>query len=264
MKKAIAVAMLCVLVSGCATVREQDKFTIGQLSPLVTQDELGKLYTKHGFGTDEEFKVGDKKPSPQIRRNELQNVLLGIATQKCAEFKTKLGTKLKRDSFRFGMGAQLLGVAGAATVHELTAKALAATGAAAATLQSMYGTTYEVASLNVAMSGIERARTRVFLQLQRSMKKDLLEYPVARAVNDAFRYHSVCTLTDGLIEASRAASSTPPSPSPSEEPDEEPEPNGDGDASPTGGEDTAPPVNGSEAEAATGDENAQETDADKS
>lgn len=41
------------------------------------------------------------------------------------------------------------------------------------------------------------------------MEKDLVKYPVSRAVNDARRYHAVCTLTDGLIEAARAANSTP-------------------------------------------------------
>ena len=59
------------------------------------------------------------------------------------------------------------------------------------------------------MSGIEHARTRVFKKTLNDVTKDLKEYPVARAVNDAFRYHSVCTLTDGLVEASRAANSDP-------------------------------------------------------
>ena len=35
---------------------------------------------------------------------------------------------------------------------------------------------------------IRRARTRIFKQILREMPKCLAEYPVARAVNDAFRY----------------------------------------------------------------------------
>ena len=210
-------AVLVALV-GCSTVGDRDKGPIGQMQNLISKDELQDLYKKHGFGTKEAFKTGPNKPSPELRRNELQNVLLGMSTQKCTDFKTRLATKLKRDSFRFGLGAELFSVAGASISHGLTATALAATGASASTLGKLHDTTYHVASVNVALSGIARARTRVFLNIKDSMAKGLLDYPVARAVNDAFRYHSVCSLADGMIEASRAANSMPNVPSSAEQP----------------------------------------------
>jgi len=76
-------------------------------------------------------------------------------------------------------------------------------------MDNRYSKIYETESLNVALSGIERARRRVFIQISKKLEADLVQYPVARAVNDAYRYHSVCTLLDGLIEAANAVKSAP-------------------------------------------------------
>ena len=60
--------------------------------------------------------------------------------------------------------------------------------------------------LETALLGIEIARTRIFLKILAEQKNNLLDYPLGRAVNDALRYHSVCNLTEGISEASRALS----------------------------------------------------------
>ena len=206
--RTIALAAAALALAACS-LTTRGGLLVGPADQLVTATELKALYESHGFAEGGKFTEGPKNPSPIIRRNELQNVLLGMATDKCTEFKTDLATRIKSGKLRFGMGTQLLAAAGAVVQHELTAKAFSATGAATSAVASVYGDAYEVQALNVAMSGIERARTRVFLNILKDVGKCLEKYPVARAVNDARRYHSVCTLTDGLIEASRAANSTP-------------------------------------------------------
>ncbi len=206
--RTLALAAAALALVGCSWTT-RGGLLVGPPDQLVTATELQALYESHGFAQGGKFTAGAEDPSPIVRRNELQNVLLGRATEKCTEFKTDLATRIKSGKLRFGMGTQLLAAAGAVVRDELTAKALSATGAATSALGSVYDDVYEAQALNVAMSGIERARTRVFLNIRNDMGKGLEQYPVARAVNDARRYHSVCTLTDGLIEASRAANSTP-------------------------------------------------------
>ena len=39
---------------------------------------------------------------------------------------------------------------------------------------------------------------------RQSARENLIDYPVGRAINDALRYHGVCTLADGLSEAGGA------------------------------------------------------------
>ena len=60
--------------------------------------------------------------------------------------------------------------------------------------------------LQDALNGIEIARTNIFRQILGRQDDNLLEYSVSRAVNDAIRYHNVCNLEEGRIEASSALS----------------------------------------------------------
>lgn len=152
-------AVVLLVLSGCSWAT-RGGLVVGPTEPLITQNELKALYVAHGFMASNAFTQGDALP--RIRRNELQNVLLGMATDQCTEFKANLATRLKSGRLRFGLGTHLFNAAGAVVQHELTAKALSATGAATSALGNVYETTYEVQALNVAMSGIERARTRVF------------------------------------------------------------------------------------------------------
>ena len=205
--KTIALTLILTLLAGCATTR--GSLSVGPEESLIEDDELTELYADHGFCNGTPCTFNPAGENAIARRNELQNILLGKATKACTEFKERLVAQLKADTMRFGLLTQAFSVAGASVGHDVTAKALAASGAGMSAISTTHREIYEVESLNIVMSGIERARTRVFKQILPNMKEDLQTYPVARAVNDAFRYHAVCTLTDGIVEASRAANSEP-------------------------------------------------------
>ena len=210
MRNAIVVSCVPFALAGCLSM-ERVEFKIGVSEPLIEREDLEELYDDHGFTYPLEFEEGQHASSTElmINRNELQQKLLTRATEVCHQFKVKLSSKLKDDETRLGVGVQLANVMGATASNELVSKGFAATGAGLSSLGNRYSKTYEVESLNIALSGIERARRRVFLQIEKKMKTGLVEYPVGRAVNDAYRYHTVCTLMDGLIEAANAVKSSP-------------------------------------------------------
>ncbi len=51
-------------------------------------------------------------------------------------------------------------------------------------------------------------------------KRSVKKYPVAQAVNDAFRYNNVCTLADGINESSQVLEKAPSAARPKEEGEE--------------------------------------------
>ncbi len=108
--------------------------------------------------------------------------------------KTLLGAE--KSSLMLSDGATVVGPA-------IIAKSLAA-GAAATT--GFGGLIDEgcTKNLKAALDGIEIGRTRIYKQILKGRKKSLLDYPVARAVNDAFRYHSICNLSEGRSEVDNA------------------------------------------------------------
>ncbi len=205
--KTIALTLILTLLTGCASMR--GSLSVGPENALIEDEQLRELYKGHGFCDGTPCTFNPAGEDAIARRNELQNILLGKATNACTGFKEHLVAQLKADTMGFGLLTQAFSVAGASIAHGGTAKALSASGAGMSAISSTHRKTYEVESLNIVMSGIERARTRVFKQILPNMTKDVQTYPVARAVNDAFRYHAVCTLTDGFVEASRAANSEP-------------------------------------------------------
>ena len=137
-------------------------------------------------------------------RNDLQHRLMGMATQLCLDFRAKLYGETKRPIYLRAVGS-ITGVASASLIpHDMTAEAV---GSAADVVGSVAGDLdgyFRETKMNIALSGVELARTRLFRQIIRSREDDLEVYPVGRAINDAMRYHGVCTLADGLSESAGA------------------------------------------------------------
>lgn len=204
--KLIPPILTLMLLWGCVST-DKVGFQVGVTDPLIDEDELRDLYQEHGF----KFPMADGASSTAtiLNRNELQQKLLAKATKACHEFKVRFASKLKDDNTRLAGFSQVANIAGAAATNPPVSQGFASIGAALSFMDNRYSKIYETESLNVALSGIERARTRVFKNIRENASKDLITYPVARAVNDAYRYHSVCTLLDGLIEAANAVKSDP-------------------------------------------------------
>lgn len=137
-------------------------------------------------------------------RNDLQHRLMGMATQLCLEFRTKLYGETKRPIYLRAAGS-LTGVASASLIpHDMTAEAVESAADVVGSVAGDLDGYFRETKMNIALSGVELARTRMFKQIVRSRQEDLATYPVGRAINDAMRYHGVCTLADGLSESAGA------------------------------------------------------------
>ena len=197
-----------VLFAGCMSA-DKVEFQVGVVGPLLGDTELAALYEEHGFTFPLDEGAKASSTVMILSRNELQQKLLARATEACHEFKVQFASKLKDGNARLAGFSQAANVVGAAATNAPISQGFASIGAALSFMDNRYSKIYETESLNVALSGIERARRRVYLQIDKKLRADLVEYPVARAVNDAYRYHSVCTLLDGLIEAADSVNSEP-------------------------------------------------------
>ena len=139
------------------------------------------------------------------RRNELQHTILSLATKACSEYRTKLTNRAEGFMVSTTILALVLS-AGATVATDTIAKELAAGATAFTGISQLTDESYTNDLANTQL-GIELARTRIFRNILSEQEKDLLGYPLARAVNDAKRYHGVCNRTDGRSQASRAISS---------------------------------------------------------
>ena len=216
---AFAVAAMCA-ATGCAIpagVEPLPYFAADASGGKVQTPQLCVLYHRYGFlegGVENCNQVGWKfkelneaelkSAEYRSRRNELQHTILAMATKACGDYRKELTER----SEGFTMGSAMLAVS-------MSAWAAAATGniarevAAVATASSGVNQLTEGAyanNLENTLMGIELARTRIFDNIRDGQDKDLLEYPVSRAINDAKRYHGVCNRADGSTQASRALS----------------------------------------------------------
>lgn len=139
-------------------------------------------------------------------RNELQHELLGAATQACHRYKNKLYSMTK-GGMLFGALSQVSSAASGLLRVERSANIAASAGTVAGGLGGDFDGYFQDSRLEVALSGIELARTRIFKQLRKNRNKPVPDYPVSQAVNDAFRYNNVCAFSEGLRESNEAVQS---------------------------------------------------------
>ena len=137
------------------------------------------------------------------RRNELQHTILGLATNECNEYKKTLAERSTSGVLATSAVALLLSAGTGIAGGESTTQGLAAAAGALTGISGLLEQRY-TGDLTPALTGIEIARTRIFRQILGSQQKDICEYPVSRAVNDAIRYHSVCNLVEGVAEVSKS------------------------------------------------------------
>ena len=152
------------------------------------------------------------------QRNHLQHGLLGMATYHCHRFKMKLYGVTKVDLFADSF-ADLSSAAATVLSHDFDAAVATAVSTVSDSIGGNFGSYFRDSKIEIAMSGIELARTRIFKQITDNKQKPLAAYPVTRAYNDALRYHNVCNLPEGLsassgaVKAATTAVNRPPNPS---------------------------------------------------
>ena len=213
--------LISVSMGGCAVPTAVDPLPYyrndGRDGEIVSTQELCRLYSRYGFasGNCEDpdwgvrlFSEADLDSTElQSARNELQNSILSVSTTMCRNFKQTLDRRSRGHSLHSETLALFLSAGAAIGVggSEQIAKGFAAIAGASTGYGRMIDDRY-VNDLETTQQGIELARRRVFQQINSQQEKDLLEYPLSRAVNDAIRYHAVCNVTEGKSETSRSIS----------------------------------------------------------
>lgn len=147
--------------------------------------------------------VPNLRSETKDERNNLQHALFGIATSLCNDFRTTL-SRQPRKAVWVRIVAGLLSAASPVVSGERTADAVAAAGSFSNVAAGELDSYLDDERIRIALLGIELARTSLFKKLIKEHGKSLSEYPVNRAVNDAFRYHGVCNLQDGLAASADA------------------------------------------------------------
>lgn len=209
--------LIVVGMAGCAVPTTVDPLPYysndGRDGEIVNTRELCRLYSRHGFASgncedpDWEVRMFSEADleSVELRsaRNELQNSMLSVSSSMCSSFKQKLETRSRGQLLGSEALALLLSAGAALGGSEQIAKGLAALAGASTGYGRLIDDGY-VNDLETTQQGIELARTRVFRQIYSQQDRNLLEYPLSRAVNDAMRYHAVCNVSEGQSETSRS------------------------------------------------------------
>lgn len=136
-------------------------------------------------------------------RNNFQHALFGIATSLCADFRATLSNQPKK-ALWVGIVSELLSAASPVISDETRSRVVAAAGSFTSITASEIDSYLDADKIEIALLGIELARTDIFKKVMESAGEELSEYPVNRAINDALRYHGVCNLQDGLSASADA------------------------------------------------------------
>ena len=136
-------------------------------------------------------------------RNNFQHALFGIATSLCSDFRATLANQPKK-ALWVGIVSELLSAASPVISDETRSRVVAAAGSFTSITASEMDGYLDADKIEIALLGIELARTDIFKKVLESANEDLSEYPVNRAINDAMRYHGVCNLQDGLSTSADA------------------------------------------------------------
>jgi hypothetical protein len=144
-------------------------------------------------------------PYNKWQRNEVIDAMLSSSNRKCGRYVAFLQTY--DANVNNGLGILSLASAGMATVlgGEQTAKALAGTSAffngSRGTLNETHFRNRSVAILAIAFENARADQRRAITNAQQCEPE---QYSMMRGMEDAFRYHSTCSITAGFDEATRA------------------------------------------------------------
>jgi hypothetical protein len=139
------------------------------------------------------------------QRNEVIDALMATSNRKCGRYTAFLQTYDANINTTFGIGA--LATAGLATVvgGENTAKALAGGSAFLNGTRSTFNEAhFRNRTIAVLAAAFDNARTQQRQAITNYQQCTPAQYTLMRGLEDAFRYHSTCSVVAGLDEAARA------------------------------------------------------------
>ena len=213
METRFAVTVLCmvpVLIGCMAAPVHVEPLSISASAATNAQSDLCELYANYGLAERSTCRpvmpTEETKEEFRFRRNSLQHALLSESTARCEKFKSKFSGRPTFGVIRLESLSALLSAGAAVVSGPGLARSLAAAAGTTTTVSGVVEEQYLNDSDSV-FSGIELERRRIFLQIRDSRDKDVFEYPVTQAVNDALRYHGVCNLVEGRSTSASAVES---------------------------------------------------------
>lgn len=160
---------------------------------------------------------GTPQPTPEDRRNRVQDRIIAASNESCKRFQYALKSHSSTTNFVLGTVTTGLGAAGAVATQS-TAQILAAGAGFTSGTRAEYNQDFfSTLAVEVIVKAFEQVRSKTLetIEDKRTVKlgltgqgisnnKSISLYTVQMAVADAITYHAQCSLTVGLEEASRS------------------------------------------------------------
>lgn len=140
----------------------------------------------------------------KLRRNRIQERLLAASEQRCGEYKNFL--KKYDSEFNFLMGTLTTATAAAGAIVTGGGSNILAGIASAFSGIRAEGNDAILASkaVEIITNGIDLKREKIYDKILAERDKQLIGYPVERAIKDAIHYHANCSLIAGLEQAANS------------------------------------------------------------
>lgn len=217
----------CTLLTGCGSIRratmpDEENLLSGAGSLLVRatdgkdgvasefeQINIDKLLETYGFKNPKNDTYINDTAATQAqlkyRRNDLQDRIIAASNQRCAAYMRVLISSKAQTQMGWGGLASLLSGAATVTSPAAAAKVLSAGSTVSSSYLSLYNAAYfNSLSINVISAGIAKQREGLLQYMDAGRDKDMMSYPVNRAIADALSYHAACNIVSGLEAAASA------------------------------------------------------------
>lgn len=219
----------CLILSGCSTLRAYtmppEKNLISGAGSLFTKDgeaakfealDVNVLLQEYGLANVkllDRAEWNDPASRSAYLRNELQDRIIAASNQRCGYYLREIVSAKSQSQMGWGALSLLLSGAASVTTPIKAAQSLAAGGAAATGINTLYSESYfNNLAVTVIASGITKQREGVLDQIKKLRKDSLLNYPVNKAIADAITYHASCNILTGLETAANALKLAPGTP----------------------------------------------------
>lgn len=227
-KGTMLVYLLCasVALSGCSSIRA---YTMPPHADLLSG--AGSLHTTKGstkkfeeIDVDELIAEYGLQPAARISdadlasasnryvylRNNLQDRIVAASNQRCGYYLRQIVSAKAQSQMGWGTLSLLLSGAASVTTPIRSAQILAAGGAAATGVNTLYGEAYfNSLTVSVISAGITKEREAILDRVKEPRKQSLINYPINKAVADAIAYHAACNILTGLETAAGALQRSP-------------------------------------------------------
>jgi peptidoglycan hydrolase-like protein with peptidoglycan-binding domain len=179
-------------------------------TPAPSQDVIANSpaaadFASLGWSTEKQF---------EARRDTLVGTYLRESGELCDAYLQDLTRVQRGNDLLFGSLSTIFGSAGAAFTHASVVRPLSALASIASGERAeIDADTFAKLTAQVIALAIRNARARAFNAIQANIGKPLDAWPLAWALEDVQHYHGLCSLNEGITEASASVTAVGPQPS---------------------------------------------------